>query len=354
MSLTRLPSSAPAKPPTASALAPAATALPPAGQSLVGSAGDRLVASANAKEAAGLAAMKAWVAQERSLPLQAGAGSYVVESQVRPAKGVAVLFHGFTACPWQMEGLAKQLAAEGIHVLVPRLPGHGLMGADGKPDNSDLPGPHEAGRYEALADEAYALAAATGLPVSAAGLSVGGATALAMAERHPVSRVVAIAPYLRPGRAAWALDAIMFLDKITFGVASRVIGLLPWGLPDEVQALTKAGKRPGHATYQMGNLVGATRLGSSVVANAGRIQGQVQILSTANDGAADLGAMRRLAAALPGGAPTGWQHYPTEEGVPHPMNDPLESAPKAKEVEGIAADFMAGGRPSRRLPPAEG
>lgn len=354
MALTRIAPAAPTLPAKPLAAGPAVRLAPGPTALARPTGGDRLQAS-GAKEAAGLAAMQAWVAQDRAQHrLQKGAEAYMLESQVRPAKGVAVLFHGYSACPWQMEGLAKQLTAQGMHVLVPRLPGHGLAKADGQPDNSDLPGPHEADRYKALGDEAFALAAATGLPVTAAGLSVGGATALGMAADHPVARVVAIAPYLRPGRTAWAFDAILFLDKLTFGLTSRLAGLLPWGWGGVAADLSKQGKRPGHYEFQLGNLVAVTRLGESVVADASRIQGQVQILSTATDEAADLGAMRRLAAKLPGGAPTGWQHYPAEEGIPHPMNDPLESPTRAGEVEGLAAQFLVGGRPARLLPPAEG
>ena len=40
-------------------------------------------------------------------------------------KGVAVLFHGFSACPQQYFQLAPRLAAEGYDVLLPLTPGHG-------------------------------------------------------------------------------------------------------------------------------------------------------------------------------------------------------------------------------------
>ena len=41
-----------------------------------------------------------------------------------PAPGALVL-HGFTGNPSSMRGLAETLAAEGLHVELPRLPGHG-------------------------------------------------------------------------------------------------------------------------------------------------------------------------------------------------------------------------------------
>ena len=37
----------------------------------------------------------------------------------------ALVLHGFTGNPSSMRGLAETLAAEGLHVELPRLPGHG-------------------------------------------------------------------------------------------------------------------------------------------------------------------------------------------------------------------------------------
>ncbi len=40
-------------------------------------------------------------------------------------KGVAVLFHGFTACPSQWSQITTLLSERGYEILVPLLPGHG-------------------------------------------------------------------------------------------------------------------------------------------------------------------------------------------------------------------------------------
>ena len=43
------------------------------------------------------------------------------------ARGIAVLLHGFTGCPQQFFDLAPYLASRGYHVLLPVLPGHGVI-----------------------------------------------------------------------------------------------------------------------------------------------------------------------------------------------------------------------------------
>ena len=49
---------------------------------------------------------------------------HAVDPTDGPAPGALVL-HGFTGNPSSMRGLAETLAAEGLHVELPRLPGHG-------------------------------------------------------------------------------------------------------------------------------------------------------------------------------------------------------------------------------------
>lgn len=66
---------------------------------------------------------------------------------VTKRKGVAVLYHGFSACPQQWDLIAPLLAQKGFDVLMPLNPGHGnsfenpgsrircLYGCDGPTDN---------------------------------------------------------------------------------------------------------------------------------------------------------------------------------------------------------------------------
>lgn len=49
-----------------------------------------------------------------------------VLSPERRARGVAVMIHGLTDSPYSMRATAELFAAQGYHVVVPRMPGHGF------------------------------------------------------------------------------------------------------------------------------------------------------------------------------------------------------------------------------------
>ncbi|MCW8091639.1 alpha/beta hydrolase [Alteromonas sp. ASW11-130] len=52
---------------------------------------------------------------------------------------VAVLFHGLSDSPFYMRAIAEKLHAEGMNVLVPLTPGHGLRDADEAMEDGDMP-----------------------------------------------------------------------------------------------------------------------------------------------------------------------------------------------------------------------
>lgn len=343
--------------PQASGLARLNAALPAAKPALSPALALDRIPSASGQEAQGLEGMRRFLAAEAALPLQKGAESRLVESQIRPAKGVVVMLHGFSAAPWQMVPLAEKLAAEGYHAFIPRLPGHGLKDAQGKEDPKALPGAWEWQEYLDFADEAFQLAAATGKPVSAVGLSVGASAALAMAERHPeVTRVVAMAPFLRPKKGGLALDILRVINHATFGLVGALLGPIPWGWGKAVEAQTASGERPGHAIFNLGNLAGASNLGRHVIQSASEVKAEVQLFTTGADDAVGLDPMKKLAAGLGSDTLVGWQHYPLSEGIPHPMVHPFEANGKG-HIEGLHAAtiaFLDGGVPSRRPPPAQG
>jgi carboxylesterase len=103
----------------------------------------------------------------------------------------ALCIHGFTGNPSSMRGVAQAFAANGFHVELPRLPGHGTHVDDmldtGWPEWSDA------------AEEAYEKLAARTDRIVVSGLSMGGSLTLWLASRHPEIRgLVCINPATMP------------------------------------------------------------------------------------------------------------------------------------------------------------
>ncbi|WP_164017699.1 alpha/beta hydrolase [Pyxidicoccus trucidator] len=101
-----------------------------------------------------------------------------------------LLLHGFTGSPWDVRPLGEALAARGMRVVAPRLPGHGTT------PQALL---HVTWRdWQAAADSALA-----GLhghrSIFVAGLSMGALLALGLAARHPetVRALALVAPAVR-------------------------------------------------------------------------------------------------------------------------------------------------------------
>jgi len=104
--------------------------------------------------------------------------------------GVLVI-HGFTGNPGSMRGLAEACAAAGLHVEMPRLPGHGTTLDDMMTTAwADWAGEAEAA-YQRLAGRVNT--------VVVAGLSMGGALTLRVGADHPeVAGLVCINPATQP------------------------------------------------------------------------------------------------------------------------------------------------------------
>ena len=132
----------------------------------------------------------------------------------------ALVLHGFTGSPVSMRPLAEVLADAGFAVEMPRLPGHGTAPAD-----LALTTWHdwlaEAGRaLEALR------ARVPGGRIVVAGLSMGGALTLALAEAHPdlagivvINAPVQAPPELAEGLAAMLEGGVDIIDSIGGDIA---------------------------------------------------------------------------------------------------------------------------------------
>lgn len=88
----------------------------------------------------------------------------------------AVLCHGFTGSPQSMRPWAERLAAAGLTVDLPRLPGHGTTWRDMGSTTSD--------DWLAEVDAAFARVSAVCDDVFVMGLSMGGCLALRLAQDH--------------------------------------------------------------------------------------------------------------------------------------------------------------------------
>lgn len=104
--------------------------------------------------------------------------------------GVLVL-HGFTSNPSSVRELAETFAAEGFHVELPRLSGHGTTVEDMIPTRWS--------NWSSDAELAYTTLASRCANVVVAGLSMGGALTLWLAAQHPqIAGIVCINPATQP------------------------------------------------------------------------------------------------------------------------------------------------------------
>jgi carboxylesterase len=116
---------------------------------------------------------------QKTAPFALGAG-----------EDACLLVHGFTGSPWDLRPLGEALAARGLHVSCPRLPGHGTT-----PRAMSSVGARD---WEAAVEAA--LHALSGRRrVFVAGLSMGALLAVLLAARQPerVSGLALVAPALR-------------------------------------------------------------------------------------------------------------------------------------------------------------
>jgi pimeloyl-ACP methyl ester carboxylesterase len=233
-------------------------------------------------------------------------------------KGLAILFHGFTACPQQYldgpngeRGFADYLAAEGFEVLLPVLPGHGRQlrpGEAGAPVDDVVAIPTDEGRgaYGQIASDMNAIARAATAPVKAiAGLSVGGAVATSAVAQAPAlyQHALIMTPFFGPAENGFWLP-----------VANAVAGgfRMSWGQGclDE-----RAGGRAGYCDFLITNVRAAQHFGDEVLgALAPEATTRVQVVGVEGDTAALNELVKRAAErlAVPAGAacffPLGVQH----------------------------------------------
>jgi carboxylesterase len=115
----------------------------------------------------------------------------------------ALVLHGFTGNPSSMRGLAETLAAEGMHVELPRLPGHGTTVEDMIPTRwAD---------WTAEVEGAYQRLAARAGKVVVAGLSMGGTLTLWTGLQHPEGAGLIC---VNPATSPQAAEVVTMLDDM--------------------------------------------------------------------------------------------------------------------------------------------
>jgi alpha-beta hydrolase superfamily lysophospholipase len=314
-----------------------------------------------AQHASGVAAIRAALADEAKLPLQPGGASILMAHDTPPPRGTLVLLHGLTVAPWQFADMGKTFFDQGYDVYIPRLPGEGLQkgtDASGKPipDASQMPTGSNYGAYHDFGDQVFAQAKALGGPVSVAGLSAGGLTALDMAERHPeIKRAVVFSPFIEPAPrwAELAFDASHALDEVTLGGASKLLDEAPYSWKDPGGKDEAAHLSDGRASYwhfRVGNIDALDKLGEEVGAHAAGLKVPVQFVTSAADDEASPSASHDIFAKAGAPGRNGWYEFPKSDGVPHAMVSPREfnNPEKLREITDIATRFLNFGQASNR------
>lgn len=231
------------------------------------------------------------------------------------AKGTVMLFHGFTAGPWQYEELAKRLQQEGYNVYAPRMPGHGFMRPDGQITGEYFVSAAKRHKYDEFVKARFAEAEALGQPVWVAGLSGGANLALRTAEMYPqVKGVFDMAPFLgADGALSWVFKILAGLDKLTFGAFGTLLDKIPQGK----NGLANAANALPHnqSTY------GAALAMRDVGAKIHDIKAPVQFITTEGDKLSGEGFVGKYFKRTGGAKENGWFHFEKAAGVPHAMID---------------------------------
>ena len=175
-----------------------------------------------------------------------------------------VLCHGFTGSPQSLRPWAEALARAGHTVRLPRLPGHGTTWQE--LNRTRWP------QWYAAVDEAFAEVRERCPHVFVAGLSMGGALALRLAEEHgdEVRGVIVVNPYVGLRHPLLpVLPALRWVMPTFPGVASDI----------KKQGVTELAydRVPLHA------LASTLRLHAAVRADLGRITQPLLVLRSAVD-----------------------------------------------------------------------
>jgi alpha-beta hydrolase superfamily lysophospholipase len=173
------------------------------------------------------------------------------EPQLLPAeptvtrKGAVVMIHGFGGCPQQFMQLGAMVAAQGYDVLLPLLPGHGVLSTeDGEDDLSHLPIAKDGvSRYSGLAQQMNEIMARSPGEKVIVGFSLGGAVSVNanLLERELYDRQLLISPMFAIRGGAFVEGLAKFLGRIPAVKSIVVKPRAARKICDEWQAAGRAG-----------------------------------------------------------------------------------------------------------------
>jgi pimeloyl-ACP methyl ester carboxylesterase len=248
-----------------------------------------------------------------------GRTKLLLHGEVRPV--ATVLYHGIAASPEQFVRFAHELHARGHNVVVPRLPRHGhrnrLTAALAQLNADDL---------RAFADESIELAQGLGDQVVVAGFSLGGLLTTWVAQRYPVARAVAIAPFFG---MSWMPNALIvpFTDLLL-----KLPNIFGWWDPIARERQQPEHGYPRYASHAVGQ---ALLLGREVFAQASNTIAARELILVINakETAVNNRAVRRLVGLLRP-APGGHVEQVVLTGTPlsHDIIEPLRRPEVADRV----------------------
>lgn len=189
----------------------------------------------------------------------------------------ALLLHGFTSAPSTMAPVADRLAASGVTVETPRLPGHGTCWQD----LADTP---PEALLQAARDAWDELSSRCG-EVGVVGLSLGGALALHVAAHRPVAGVAVINPALRLHCGQGLAARLLCRMRPTIGSIAGDIARP--GVTEEAYARTP-----------LRGVAAVDRVAAQVRAELGDVAAEVLLLRSRQDGVLPHAAADTLVAGL--------------------------------------------------------
>lgn len=306
------------------------------------------VAKAQARVDQDLELQNRWTDQD--LYLQDHYESILMAHPEPSAKGTVIMFHGYTAGPWQYKEAAETFYNKGYNVMVPRLPGHGFMHKNGMPTGEKMVEPWNMKEYDDFIENVYQEAKALGGAVQLVGLSGGSGIALSMAEKHPdIKGVAAMAPYLGPNKWVRPAAAVLEgLNKYTPLPVERLLDLKPYEENHRVASKTDPVR---HTEGSLANAFASLAVGARV----DKVSVPVQYFTTSGDllsGKTAVQGLIQRSGGLENNPRIGWYHFKPEEKVPHAMASALENkAPgKPEEIWNIIADVIDNGKLHNRPP----